>query len=187
MGGPDRAHRRQHAGTCGDPVVDEDHGAAGDVHRRPPAAVGALSAMEFLGFVSDRGLQLFVADAEIAHQAVVEHHAAAAGEGTHRELLPLRHPELAHQEHVKRRAQKRRDLPPDGHATPRQAEHQQVVLAAVGRQLLSQDPAGFSAVPEGAPRISAGEPAPSAHRDLIEGTHKHRLAHPARPHELGHG
>ena len=56
------------------------------------------------------------------------------------------------------------DLPPDGHAAARQAEHQQVVLAAVGRQLLSQDLAGFAAVPEGAPRISSGEPAPSAHR-----------------------
>ncbi len=133
----------------------------------PAAAVGALAAMQFLGFAVDRGPQLLVADAEVAHQVVVDHHAATARERTHREFLPLRHTELAHQEHVERRLQNDRDLPPDRHAAARQAEHQQVVLAAVGRQLLSQDLAGFSAVPEGAPRISSGEPAPSAHRSHL--------------------
>jgi hypothetical protein len=121
--------------------------------------------MEFLGFAVDRGLQLFVADAEIAHQAVVDHHPAAGGDCAHGEFLPVRHTELAHQENVQRCPQERRDLPPDGYAATRKTEHQQVVLAAIGRQLLSQDFAGFSAVPERAPRISTGEPAPSAHRD----------------------
>src|SRR5258705_11220599 len=99
--------------------------------------------------------------------AIVAPHPPAAGKCTHRELLPLRYTELAHQEHVKRRPQERRDLPPDGHAATRQPEHQQVVYPAVGRQLVSQDLAGVSAVPEDAPRISTGESAPSAHRDLF--------------------
>jgi hypothetical protein len=166
-GGPYRAHRGEHARAGGDPVVDENHRVTRDVHRGTPTAVGALAAVKFLGFAIDGGLQLLFADAEIAHQAVVDHHATAGGDRTHREFLPLRHTELAHEEDVKGRLQGRRDLPPDGHAATRQAEHQQVVLSAIGRQLVSQDLAGFSAVPERAPRISAGEPAPSAHRDLF--------------------
>ena len=124
IGRPHRANRCEHAGAGGDPVIDEDHRVTRMSTGSPSAAIGGLAAMKFRGFAVYRNPQLFVADAEIAHQVVVDDNAASGREGTHREFLPLRHTELAHQEHVERRVQERGDLPPDGHAAARKAEHQ---------------------------------------------------------------
>ena len=88
---------------------------------------------------------------------------ATGGQRAHREFLPLRDAELSNQEHVERCAQRVGDLPSDRNSTPGQAEHQQVVVIAVGRQLLRQDLAGLAAVPEHTARLSASESAPSAH------------------------
>jgi hypothetical protein len=115
IGCPHGTHGGKHAGTRGDAVVDEDHCVARDVDRSTPTAVGALPPMKLLGLAVDRGLQLLVADAETAHQVVVDHHAATRSDGAHREFLPLRHTELAHQENVQRRVQERCDFPADGH------------------------------------------------------------------------
>ena len=54
--------------------------------------------------------------------------------------------ELAHHEHVQRRAQPPRDLPGDGYAAPGEAEHHNVGLAREGCQMLAQDAAGLSAI-----------------------------------------
>ncbi len=95
----------------------------------PAAPVGPLAPVELVGLAVDRRAQRLVADAEAAHQVLVDHQATAAGERAHRELFPVRHAELANQEDVERRPQRRRDLPADRHAAARQPENQQVISA----------------------------------------------------------
>ncbi len=75
----------------------------------------------------------------------------------------MRHPELADQEDIERRPERGGDLPADRNATARQPENQKVVSAVIGRQRLSQDLAGFAAVPEGPSRASSCESTPTGH------------------------
>ena len=150
--GPDRAHRGPHAGAGGDAVVDEERPCSDEDRRWTALPVGVLAAAQFLGLAVDHALQRLVGDVQAGDQLVVHHDPATGRDGAHRELFPLRHTELADQKDVERRPETEGHLPADGNAAACKPEHQQVISAVIGRQRLSQDSAGFAAVPEDAPR-----------------------------------
>ena len=100
---------------------------------RAAAPVCVLAAGELGRLAVDHLAHLLVGDVQAGHHVVVHHHAAAAGQRAHRELRPARHPELADQEHVQRRAQRRGDFPGHRHAAAGQPEAPAHVPVAVGR------------------------------------------------------
>ena len=107
--------------------------------------------MQFCGLAGDGSAHLIVAESEAAEQVVIEYDATAAGQCTHRQLGPLRRPQLAHQTDVEGSVQNGRDLPPDGDTPAGQTEHLNVTAnsrVCVPRQIARQDPACLEAVPE---------------------------------------
>ena len=119
------------------------------VHPVAPAAVGDLPPHEFRGLAFLHILQLGLGDVQAPHDRLVDHDGAARGDRTHRQLGPLRNSELADEEDVQWRAERRGHLPADRHAATGKPEHHDVSATAVGRQLARQDTARLAAVPEG--------------------------------------
>jgi hypothetical protein len=140
--------RGEHRGSRRQPVVDEDHRAAGHVGRRPVAAVGALAPLQLAPLLRIDRLDPLRRQAERLDHRLVEHADAAGRDRAERMLLVPGHPELAHQEHVERRTQLPSDLVRDRHAAPRQPEHDDVVAPRVAAQALREHPAGVPPVPE---------------------------------------
>ena len=143
------AQGRLHGHAGRHPVVDDDHGAARGVDRRPQARVLAPALLD--GGQLARGCRgdVVLGQVERAHQRVVEHDLGlvAVGDGADRELRLSRRADLAHEGDVERGAKRARDLGRHRHAAARQGEHEGV-LQSHGGEPLGQQPAGLGPVRE---------------------------------------
>ena len=83
----------------------------------------AHARLELRAFPLLDGREARCGDAAVAKHVIVQHARPALADGAHRDLGLPGETELAHDEHVERRVERRRDLRRDGHAAPRQAEH----------------------------------------------------------------
>ena len=146
--GPQGMQRRQHGRPRGQPVVDEDDRAAGDVGRRAVTAVRLLAALQLAPLLGVDRLDPLGRQIQRLDQLGVENADTTGGDRAERVLLVSRHAELAHEKHVQGRVQRPRDLVADGHATARQGEHDDIVAARVVAQPLREQPAGVRPVPE---------------------------------------
>ena len=141
------AQGRLHGHAGRHPVVDDDHGAARGLDRRPQARVLAPALLD--GGQLARGCRgdVVLAQVERAHQRVVEHDLGlvAVGDGADRELRLPRRADLAHEGDVERGCERARDLGRHRHAAARQGEHEGV-LQPHGREPLGQQPAGLGPI-----------------------------------------
>ena len=113
------AHRR----TGGEPVVDEhDHGA-GEVGRRAVAPQAAVALGELAPGDLDARRDLCRAQAEPGDEVVVAHDQPARRHRADRQLDVAGRADLAHGEHVERRAEPVRHLGGHGDPTAGQPEH----------------------------------------------------------------
>src|SRR5947209_3767349 len=115
-------------------------------------AVGRLPLGEHGRFGSGDGLDVVGRHPEPVDDRPVEDPGAAAGDGTHGQLLVARHPELADEEDVEWGGQDPGHLAGHGHAAPGQAEHQPPLGEPLQDPGLDQAPAedlaGVAPVPE---------------------------------------
>ena len=144
-------------------VVDEDHGAGGELRGRAVAPQRALEPFELAALRRVDRLDPFRRDVERVDDALEQDTRAAARHGAEGEVLVAGDAELAHDEHVERGVERAGDLAGDRHAAARQAEHDHVVAAGVPAQALGQLPARVGAIPEALPfggHDPAGRPPP---------------------------
>src|SRR5439155_9294745 len=73
---------------------------------------------------------------------------AAAGDSTHGKLTMARHPELTHQEDIKRRIERRRDFVADRDAATRKRENELVAVLSVLVELRREHVAGLVPIPK---------------------------------------
>jgi len=146
--GGERFHRRPHRRAGGQAVIDEDHGAAGEIRIRAVAPVRALAPVQFREFPCRDAIDRAVVERQPADDVVVDHAHAAARDGAHGEFLVARHAEFADDEYVERRAERPGDLGGDRHAAARQAENDHVVAVSVLAQMAGKHPAGLAAIAE---------------------------------------
>jgi hypothetical protein len=97
---PQREDRGFHRRARGQPIVNEDDLAPGDVHARPPGAVLTITPLELGSLVRDRALEGGGGNPEIPHQGLVEHADAAFGQRAHGQLFVAGHAELTDQKNV---------------------------------------------------------------------------------------
>jgi hypothetical protein len=100
-----------------------------------------------LGDVSE----LLRADAQRAHDVVVDHDAPAGGQRSHRELRVAGRAQLAHDERVEGSAEGRGHFPCHRDTAACQAQHDDVISSVVGGEQVRQHPTGLAAVTEHAP------------------------------------
>src|SRR5215831_10220900 len=81
------AGRGEHAGSCGQAVVDEDDGAAFDWEWGAPIAIGLLAPLDFMLFAAGDGFDCFGGDIEFLKNGVVGDDGSAAGDCAHGELF----------------------------------------------------------------------------------------------------
>jgi hypothetical protein len=123
-------HRREHGRTGGEAIVHHDDGLAGHGGSRAVAPVATFSALELSGFDPGNAFHLGGRDAKPADEILAHHPDAAAGDGTHGELLVPGDPQLPHQEHVEGRAQLAGNLIGHWDAAPREPQHDHVASPA---------------------------------------------------------
>ena len=88
-------------------LVDEDDGAPGELGRRAIAAVVAVHAREDAALLGVNGLDPVGGDVQCLHDALDQDARAAGRNRPEREVLVARHAQLAHDEDVERRVERR--------------------------------------------------------------------------------
>ena len=139
-----RAHRR----AGGEPIVDQDDRAPADVDRAAPRAVGALAPLQLATLPDRDARERLVGDPERGDDIVVHDPRAVARDGSERELLPARRPELAHEIDVERDAELAGELESDHHAAAGQREDEHVTPVRIRREGVCEGAAGVATVPE---------------------------------------
>jgi adenylylsulfate kinase len=129
-GGAEAAHRpyRGERGSAGgNPVVNDDHGSAGERRERPPGTIARQTPLNLRQLAVRDPLQLRAAQSKQTAQAIVEVQRTVLDDRAHAELRLHGRAELAHDQHFKRRPQRLRHLGGDRHAAPRQRQHDRVL------------------------------------------------------------
>lgn len=128
-------HRRTHAGTRGQTVVDEHSDSTGKLGRWSVAAVELFSSRQLGLLERGPGGELLTGDPEPLQRCVVDDQHAAGGDRAHRQLAVAGHAHLAYDEHLQLRAERRGDFGRNRYAAARQAEHDHAAPApGIGRQ-----------------------------------------------------
>ena len=96
--------------------------------------------MEFREFALYHGFEVAPAHPQRVDDVVVHHDRAPGGDRAHRQLLMARHPELAHYEHIERRAQGTGDLRRHRHSAAWQREDDDVLAAQPLERLRERAP-----------------------------------------------
>ena len=81
-----RTHGGFHRRAGGESVIHEDPGAPAHLQRRPVATVGFFAPGQFLQFARLDLLDRVAAARQVAHDVLVEHERAAAGDRAHRRV-----------------------------------------------------------------------------------------------------
>lgn len=131
-----------------DAVVDEDDGPSPELGRRPAAAIGGFPPCKLGALTVAHGLERGFVAGEPVEEVIVVYGDAAERYGADGELGIERRAELAHDEHVERRAEHCCHFGGDRHAATRQPEDDDVALETLATQALGQLPAGLDAVAE---------------------------------------
>jgi hypothetical protein len=130
--------------------IDQDHGAPLQVGRRAIAAEELLAPLELALLLRGDAIDDALGNPERAHDRFVEDAHAAAADGTHGELGMTGHAQLAHDEHIERRAELARHLRGDGHATARKTEHDHVGAPGIRAQRIGEDAPGVLTIAKAA-------------------------------------
>src|SRR5262249_54477532 len=104
--------------------------------------------LQFLALAPGHGLERRAGDLQRPDHVAVDDGDAPRGDRPHGELLVARNAELAHEEHVERRAERPRHLEPDGDAPPWRGQDRHVGPPRVLPHLLGQRLPGVAAVAE---------------------------------------
>ena len=140
--GADRGDGGAHRRPGRQPVVDEHDGdvtqhRVGSIAAQPVVPLGELAArhVDACGDVG-RG------EPEPGDEVVVAHDEAAGRDGADRQLDVAGCADLAHGQHVERRAEPVGDRGGDRHATAWQTEHDRRTVGDAGGDLVGEDPTG---------------------------------------------
>jgi hypothetical protein len=123
--GPARAEREDrgaHRRAGRETVVDDHDGAVDDRAHRPVAPVAPLAALELFGLGGDDGVDRVRVDVGRRDDVLVEHARAAGRDRAEGQLRVAGHAELADDQHVEGRGQRRGDLDGDGHTAAWQGQ-----------------------------------------------------------------
>jgi hypothetical protein len=121
-----RRHRRAHGRARGQTIIDQDHDLAAHVRSRAHSAVSAFTSLQFPLLSLGNRVDQPVRNIHLVHDVLVQHTDTACGNGAHRELLVTWYAQLAHHEHIQRRAERSRNFVGHWYPAPRQSEHQYV-------------------------------------------------------------
>ena len=115
-----------------------------EIRHRPRTAISALAALELRELAAPSVLEIVLDEAEVAKQHLVVDGHAAERHCAERQLGIESRAELAHDDHIERRTERRGDFERNGHAAARQAEHDHVFAQPQLAQTLSELCAGDS-------------------------------------------